>query len=310
MGDLVDFPKPRRPRNATDLARPAMSNEEAALVATVRFPQAVLFLARSFISLNETAPRVGGLFATQQRWLLCHAVLGHYFRGIRNGGAVLTRRDFGQLALRHGISSRNTALSFCEEALKYEVIRAVAERPGELEPCPATLALLTGWYDTHLRALDLIDGGNRAMRFLTHRQDALAVITPLTAAELLSSSHVRFPGPIYTIFTWADAGGLLMDRLIAGTDLQQQDANGAFVTDVTSISYLAETFKLSRPHTGRKLSAAESVGGIGWTGRRGHSPIWISRTFFEEYAVAQAHKLIVLERAFEEAMTMLASGER
>ncbi|MDP9588549.1 UNVERIFIED_ORG: hypothetical protein J2W19_001095 [Shinella zoogloeoides] len=307
MEDRIDYPKRRRRGNATVLPYSVMSDEEAALVTAHRFPQAVLFLARRFISIHETAPRVGGLFATQQRWLMCHAALGHYFRGIRAGGPGLTRRNFGQLALRYGISSRNTALAFCDEALQYEVIRAVENRSGELEPCPATLALLTGWYDTHLRALDLIDDGNRAMRFLTHPHDVLSVVAPLTADRLLSNSHVRSPGTLYTIFSWAEAGGLLMDRLIAGADLHMPDGHGSFVTDVTSISSLAEAFKLSRPHTGRKLSAAEAVGAIGWTGRRGHSPIWIARAFYEEYAVAQARKLNILEHAFEEAMTMLAS---
>lgn len=123
-------------------------------------------------------------------------------------------------------------------------------------------------------------------------------MAPPVADALLASRDVRAPGPLYTIFAWADVGGLLVDRLVAGIDWQVRLAHGGHLTNVTAISDLARAFGLSRAHDSRKLAAAESIGGLGWTGRRGHSRIWISSGFYAEYAEAQARKLLIIDKAF------------
>ena len=266
-----------------------------------------MFLARHFIAAFESAPRVAAFFATQQRWLLCHAALTDYFQVGPTGptgapGAPgMTRRALVQRALRHGIASLNTTHALFDEALKYGVIAPagppVRGRIDAVTPTPEALSLLIGWYAGHLHALDLIDGGDRQARFLAFPEDVLAVVQPSMTLALLTSPEVRAPGPLYTIFTWVDAGGLLMDRLVAGIDPDGPRDRDRMLTDVNAISHLAQAFGLSRAHASRKLSAAERIGGIGWTGRRGRSQIWISRGFYEEYALAQARKLAVLGAA-------------
>ncbi|WP_240535509.1 hypothetical protein [Rhizobium freirei] len=171
------------------------------------------------------------------------------------------------------------------------------------------MSMLIRWYAVHFEALDLVDNGCRAARFLAQPESMLACMQPRVADVLLSSPDVRAPRPFYAIFTWADAGGLLMDRLVAGISPEELAEPNRYQTDVNAISHLARSSGLSRAHTSRKLSAAESIGGMGWSGRRGHSPIWISRGFYEEYAGAQACKLLILNNAFEEATAaiMLAS---
>lgn len=264
------------------------------------FPQAALHLARSFIEVHQTAPRVAALFATQQRWLLCHAALGCHYRAVHAGEPGLTRRGLAHVALRHGIASRNTAHAFFDEVLKYDVIRfADGDTGGYVVPTLATLSMLVRWYAVHFEALDLVDGGDRAARFLARSESVLAHMQPVVADALLSSPEVLAPRPLYAIFTWSDAGGLLMDRLIAGIDPEALTDRDIYLTDVSSISYLAQSFGLSRAHTSRKLSAAESIGGIGWDGRRGRSRIWISRGFYQEYACAHAQKLHILDHAFK-----------
>jgi hypothetical protein len=56
---------------------------------------------------------------------------------------------------------------------------------------------------------------------------------------------------------------------------------------------------LSRTHLARKLREAEAMGSLGWEGRRGHSVMWVSRGFREEYASAQAIKLSIVDHACE-----------
>lgn len=272
------------------------------------FPRAISLLARNFIAAHKASPRTAALFATQQRWLLCHAALAFHFEAVRTGRPGLTRRGLGTLALQQGIASRNTAYAFFDEALKYDIVRPVSGG-GCLDtvvPAPVTLSMLIHWYSVHFQALDLIDGGDRTSCFLADPENMLTLLEPLAARDLLSNPEVRSPGPLYTIFTWADAGGLLMDRLIAAIDLEALPRWDRLVTDVNTISYLAQSFGLSRAHTSRKFSAAESIGGIGWSGRRGHSQIWISRGFYEEYARAHARKLLILDHAFTEVSATLS----
>lgn len=306
MGKVVNFPA--SPKSADRPLTPP-DHDVGFLLGTEAFPHAMRQLARDLITLHDSSPRTAELFATQQRWLLSHATAAYHFVAANAGEPGLTRRVFGYLALRHGIASRNTAHAFFDEALKYQIVQPAGDDTDQVVPSPTALSLLIHWYAVHFQAFDLIDGGDRAARFLARPDSTLAHVQPVVAQALLSSPEVRVPGPLYTIFTWADVGGLLMDRLVAGIDLDTSPTSDRFLTDVTSISHLARAFGLSRAHASRKLSAAESIGGIGWTGRRGRSPIWISRGFYEEYASAHARKLFILDAALAEASFVSASSE-
>ncbi len=48
---------------------------------------------------------------------------------------------------------------------------------------------------------------------------------------------------------------------------------------------------------GRTLAAAAAAGALGWSGRPGRSPIWLSRAFRAEYAQMQALKLAIIDAA-------------
>ncbi len=304
MEKPVDLSEPPQP--VSDGASTSPDDPADTLLRMKSFPHALRLLAGSFIKVHEASPRAAALFATRQRWLLCHAALALHFPAAHSGEPGLTRRAFGNLALRHGIASRNTAHAFFDEALKYEVVRPADDADGRaalVVPTPATLSLLIHWYVMHFRAIDLIHGGNRTERFLADPESMVALVQPVMAEALLSSPDVRLPGPRYRIFAWADAGGLLMDRLIIGIDPDAGPARDRFVTDVSAISHLAQSFGLSRAHASRILASAESIGGIGWTGRRGRSPIWISRVLYQEYARVHARKLVILDGAFAGAAT-------
>lgn len=311
MGVIVELPVSRRLRTALAQLEPPQDEPVRRLLDAPGFSAAIRQLAQSFVTIHEVAPRTAALFATQQRWLLCHAALALHFRREDPARPGLTRRDIGQLALRHAIASRNTAYAFFDEALKYGVIRPVpGSTAGEgclAAPSPATLTMLAHWFAAHLQALDLIDKGDRTGRFQEVPELLLALAEPEIARALLADPGIRQPGPLYSIFTWADAGGLLMDRLIAGIGPEVAPERDKFLTDVSAISHLAEAFGLSRAHTSRKFAAAESIGGVGWSGRRGRSRIWISRAFHDEYARAQAQKLAIIEQAFVAALARLSA---
>lgn len=305
MTNFFDFAISGLP-DATALRRNPPPGEIDRLLQADCFAAALRLLSGSFIALYEGSPDMTALFATRQSRLLCHALLALYFqkRETCEAGAeepALTREDFARLALRHGLASHDVAYAFFKEALKRGLTREVKPGGRETEgvaPSPLTLAMLAHWYDVHFQALDLIDEGFRASRFIKQSETMLAHIHPRVAEALLSNPEVRCPGPLSIIFNWFDAGGLLMDRLIAGIDWEKPTEQGRHLTDVKMVSELAKSLSLSRTHVARKLGAAELIGGIGWSGRRGRSPLWISQGFYEEYARMQARKLLILDDAF------------
>lgn len=271
------------------------------LLAHPLFDRAVQRLAGSFMAVQAAAPRLASQFSTQQRWLMSHAALSRYFRGLKIGRPGLSRREFVEEALAHGLASRNTATSFFGEALQYGLVQPTRTHAGLVEPAPSTLWALTEWYAGHLAALDALDDGARASRLRTSGDALLKGIEPATADALLSSAVIRVPSPGYAVFASVDEGGSLMDRLITGVDIAAARGEERALTDVTSVSALARPFNLSRTHAGRTLAAAVAIGSIGWSGVRGRSPIWLSRGFRDEYARFQATKLAIISAAFAQA---------
>lgn len=305
MTNFFDFAISQLPAATADRRGPAPCEIEA-MLQKEPFAAALRLLAGSFITLYEGSPGMTALFATRQNRLLCHALLALYFQKCgacetAEGEAALTREDFGHLALRHGLASHGVAYAFFKEALKRGLTQpadATEEQAAGVVPSPPALAMLAQWYDVHFQALDLLDEGFRASRFIKRSEAMLPHIHPRVSQAFLSHPEVRCPGPLSIIFNWFDAGGLLMDRLIAGIDWERPPEQGRRLTDVATVTQLATSLSLSRIHVGRKLAAAELIGGIGWSGRRGRSALWISQGFYEEYARMQARKLLILDEAF------------
>ena len=257
--------------------------------------------ARLLLMAHEASPRTASPFATQQRWLMSHAALALYFRNeTTSPGSGLLGERFIEKVASLGLASRNTASAFLKEMLKYGIVRHVAGSEGKryrpFEPAPATLAAFGNWLVLHLMTLDGLDGGSRAVSFMAEPK-YIAAIQPRVADGLLASREVREPNGTFSLFTWVDDGGLVMDRLIAG------GAAGVvglarIPTTIKSISSLAKGLNLSRTQLSRKVAVAEAMGSLGWSGVRGKSPLWLSANFQREYHTAQAIKLAIIDVAF------------
>ncbi|WP_249780416.1 hypothetical protein [Bradyrhizobium sp. dw_411] len=275
--------------------------------------QCVRAQAQSLLMIQEASPRIASLFATQQRWLMAHAALAQYFRSeARESGAGLLAERFLESVERHTLASRNTAAAFLKEMLKYDIVRYVenseSKRQRPLMPAPTVLMALFHWHTLHLTTLDGLDGSNRAASFRA-KPALLGAIQPLIADALIGSGEVREPEKTFSLFTWINEGGLVMDRLIAGCQ-QCTDGLLRIPTDVMSISGLAQRLSLSRTQLGRKFSEAEAMGSLGWSGQRGKSPLWVSADFRREYHAAQAVKLAIIDAAYAACVTPGQPRER
>jgi hypothetical protein len=257
--------------------------------------------SQSLLRAYEANPRLASVFGTQQRWLLAHVGFALYYRLDRNADhSGLTASRFFDVISVHGVASRNTADAFLKEMLKYNFVQyGVAGKDKRVRPMAPTqpsLDALFGWFVAHLSTLDTLDGGQRLQTFMTD-PGALARIEPLIADGLLSSHPVREPGQTFSLFTWLNNGGVVMDWLISSIEEVDPDAD-RIPTGVLSVADMASWLKLSRTHLARKLRAAEQLGSLGWQGKRGHSVMWVSKGFWQEFALAQAGKLAVIDAAF------------
>ena len=275
------------------------------------------WLAENFLSHQTLAPRAASIFTTQQKWLMAHIAASLYFKSMANKTERLTLQSFVKMAVDHKVASRNTARDFLFQLLKYnfgdpDVHFKDIQKSNAIElsahPTQETMINLSTWYMAHLHALDMLDGKARANRFSANAMRYMALMEPVVTMGFLTCPEVRNPAPGYGLFSWADEGGLLMDRFIAGagdpslTDAPQLPVNVATITE------LAQGFNLSRVHTARLLSKAEELGAVGWEGRRGHSGMWISRQFYGEYVHFQALKMAIIDGAFH-AVTEVRPGK-
>jgi hypothetical protein len=272
--------------------------------------------ARLLLDAYEANPRIASVFGTQQRWLMAHIALALHFRSIAAGerGGFTAARFFEAIA-RNRVASRNTADSFLKEMLKYEYARRLPggadRRSRPLEPTEASLDAIRGWLMVHLSTLDGFDGldqgrGQRLAVFLD-TPDSTAILHPLVADGLLSSRRIREPSGTFSLFTWLDNGGIVMDWLIAG--MEEAPAGTARIpTGVVSVAAMAEWLKLSRTHLARKLRAAEKLGSLGWLGKPSQSVMWVSEGFRREYVTTQAAKLAIIDHAFDAGFRLATSA--
>ena len=277
------------------------------ILGHVALERLVRQLAQSLLGIHDASPLLASVFGTRQRWLMAHAACAEYFRSVATDGpgAGMLTTQLLDLVARHKVASPNTAVAFRDEMLKYGVIQQVPGSEGKrhvpYEPAQATLLALYQWHLLHLGTLDGFDGGGRSAALRADPQ-SLRRLQPLIADGLLGSHLVRQPDPTFALLAWVDEGGIVMDRLMIGCE---QGASGLdrILTDVTSVTGLAERLKLSRTQLGRKLAAAEKLGSLGWEGARGRSRIWVSQGFRHEYQKAQANKLAVIDAACEACFT-------
>ncbi|MBI2736984.1 MAG: hypothetical protein HYX38_10620 [Rhodospirillales bacterium] len=246
-------------------------------------------------------PRLSSVFGSQHRWLMGQVAFALYFRSCSSGkGGSISAAQVLDAVSRHGVASRNTADAFLKEMLKYGFARyvpgAADRRTRPIEPAAVSLEAMHGWIAMHLATLDRLDHGRRLDTYLG-TPGAMAALHPGIAEGLLSSARVRKPERTFSLFTWLNNGGVIMDWLIAGIEETNAEAERV-PTSIGSIAVMAQRLNLSRTHLSRKLRDAEALGSIGWQGKRGESVMWVSSGFRREYAMAQAVKLAIIDSAF------------
>jgi DNA-binding MarR family transcriptional regulator len=292
------FLAPRAPLSAAEIAK------HPRLIPCIRRQ------ALSLLSIQELNPRLAAVFATQQRWLMAHMALAQYFAAAGEGGGLRQTKFIESVAAR-GVASKNTADAFLKEMLKYGYVRPAPHdgdrRQRPLEPSAHAVQSVSAWLTAHLATLDDLDGLDRREAFLA-QPERIATVHPRIADGLLRSDAIRAPAPTFSLFTWLNEGGVVMDWLIAGLADVPPGVERVPST-VASFDDLGARIHLSRSHLTRKLRRAEAMGSLGWFGERGKSVMWVSAEFRGEYLAQQSVKLAIIDQAFRDAFAEERDGQ-
>jgi hypothetical protein len=282
------------------------------LSANQNFLSAILRCAHELIAIYRENPRIASIFAAQQRWLLAHSGFALHYGYPDEAGAGLYAARYVDLVLKHQIASRNTAVAFLQEMLAYRFLAAVPERSDRrtrlLEPTATASEYLGRWLQTHLLILDNLDGGARLEQMMAN-PNAIAIMQPLIARQIINSDAVRNPGPSFNLFNWVNSGGVVMDYLISRIETMEGDSDRIPIGAI-SMRDIHQQFMISNAHLKRLLKQAAGMGSVGWAGVPGKSSFWLSRGFVSEYWNYQAEKFAIIDGASQAAADALQSPPR
>lgn len=268
------------------------------------FLAAIRLLAGNLRGMFDAAPRLARLLASHQRWLLTQTA---YALSLQHDPADPST-GFTAVALtgritEYKVASRNTVLNFIDELVTY---RFIAHTPGEerrrprhFEPAEVSHQAMTGWFISNLAALDLLDDGNRVACFKAN-PELMRIAHPMIAENCLNNDRWREPPERVGLFLWTEAGGLVVDHLIAKIDLESPDGERYSAGRVETRN-LAGDFMMSRTHLQRLFAKAVQAGCLGWYDEPKKTQLWISAAFLKEYCDWQAIKFAYIDQAFEAA---------
>lgn len=258
--------------------------------------------ARAMTSLFMAQPRESSIFASQQRWLMAQAGFALYF-GCPALGRVagLYSGRFVSTVVEHGIASRNTAAAFVQEMLAYRFVRYKENPPDQrtrpLEPTEASLKPLRQWMHLHLSILDALDGGRR-VAVLAEHPGLFAPLEARVGFGILENQRLRDPGEAFNLFTWANAGGGVMDYFIGRIENWHPDAARTDIGPIVATD-LCRSFMISKTHFKRLMKRAAELGSLGFHGNGPSAGLWLSQGFIAEYRNYQAEKFAIIDAAFE-----------
>jgi hypothetical protein len=271
------------------------------LIADPNFILGIRFHAGRMRNMFDTGPRLARLLASHQRWLLtqmAYALSMERDPQDTSSGLTATRLTTEITAFK--VASRNTVRSFVDELATY---RFIACEPGEERKRPRHYQVadishqaMFSWVWSNLCALDVLDGGERAVRF-QENPHWIRSMQPRIARNCIADAAWRDPPVNVGLFMWNDAGGLIVDHLMSRIDPDEQNAERFIIGPVDSRA-LAADFMMSRTHMQRLFSKSTLCGCTGWDNNAKKPSLWISRAFVEEYCQWQAIKFAYVDEAF------------
>lgn len=268
-------------------------------------------IASRLIRLHAINPKLPRLKSTHRKWLLTHSLFAlTSARDPMDPLSGLTASRLIDTVIEIGAASRNTATAFLQEMLTYKFLQEVPDVPDRrvrvLDVTDVSVAGMRVWFDAHMEALDLLDGGARLATAEAHPQIFRLAQAAATRA-LVDNPDWREPRDSIAGFAWSDAGGMILHDLITRLPGVVPE-NGRYVIGPLAVSALADRYLISVSNAKRMFMKAERDGLAGWTEPRRRGAFWMSEALIADYFHWEATKLAALDRAYRDVVTALGLG--
>ncbi|GEO83978.1 hypothetical protein GCM10007920_09300 [Ciceribacter naphthalenivorans] len=259
------------------------------------------------LGVHQRLPREVRYVADLQRWLLSQATLAVHFE-YKTGLSDLPISPANLLRFLEGthVSSRNTTLSFLKEMIHYKLVEPLPSGDRRVRSYlaqPYAEDLIREWFHIHLRALDLMDNGNR-FSLSQVRPDLLFHAQPLMTRYVLAEREWSDPPEAVAAFVKADSGSNLLHHL-AALAAGKPVVDGKVWIGPMSSARMAQGYLISQSHTGRLFARARKLGAMGWQTTGHGRDCWLAPELVDAYHRWQAVKLSCVARAVADGAVAL-----
>ncbi|PWK68457.1 hypothetical protein C8K44_110134 [Aminobacter sp. AP02] len=274
------------------------------LVRMDRFRDGLASAARELLETHLALPQEVHYVADLQRWLLSQMTVAMHFESSLDPAAPpISAKNLVDALAGTGIASRNTVYGFLQELKRYGFI---VPRPSDdrrqrfFQATEMSERLIRRYFDIHLRALDVVDNGQRYVLSCRH-PGILLQAQPRFARLLLALDAWHRPPQNIAKFVRSDSGSSILHCLIKGVPSLSSDMTSPIGVGKVSPNALSQRYRISRTHAARLFGLARDAGLVGWTNSSNRGNCWISPDLVRAYRHWQAIKLAAASQAFHEA---------
>lgn len=268
--------------------------------------------AEQLLAMHDTAPRVVRYVASMQKWLITQAIVAlHFERKHDEARPPLTAGSLIDFFAEHQPFSKNTLTAHLAELRTYGLLVPLESRDKRVKPLQLSLygeALVGQWLESHLSALDRMDGGNRAPT-LTGNPHLLARIHPLAIRALVFDPAWAEPPASVDLFVRTESGSNILHELIC-----------RLPTDITSMadpirlgplhaSEVSTRHTLSRGHVQRVFSRARAEGLLVWSLPGNQGDLFVSGRLLQDYARWQGVKFDAISEAYASSQSAVPHAD-
>ncbi|WP_246318786.1 hypothetical protein [Peteryoungia desertarenae] len=275
------------------------------------FPAIEKQIAEHLIEIHTQTPRLSRLKASHRKWLMSQSMFALALRRKDDDPlSGLTATRFIEMVITLDCASRNTATAFLAELTAYKFLRDVPDVPDKrvrvLEPTEISYAAMFNWFRGHMICLDRLDGGSREATIIS-RPHIFRVAQPIGADILMADPVWKNPVDSIGHFLSSDLGGMVLHDIFSRLDPNFDRTSERVYVGSASLSEISEIYQISQTNLKRMFKKAETEELLGWDHARRRGPLWLSKTFIDDYFNWQSAKFAGLDRAFHMALDEIGS---
>lgn len=264
--------------------------------------------AEQLLAMHDVAPRVVRYVASMQKWLITQAIMAlHFERKHDETRPPLTAGSLIEFFTEQQFFSKNTLTAHLAEMRAYGLLVPQESRDRRVKPLQLSAyaeTLVGRWLESHLSALDRLDGGDRASR-LGGDPRLLACIHPLAVRALVFDPAWAAPPASVDLFVRTESGSNILHELICRLPVGLQDVDRPVCLGPLHASEVSTRHTLSRGHVQRVFSRARAEELLVWSLPGNQGDLYVSPVLLQDYARWQSVKFEAVAKAYHQGQRML-----